>query len=304
MVTNQDGLGTPSNPRKNYERINQKLFEILTTEGVEFLAVFEDDSFAKNPSKNRKPSTGMVDRFLRENRIDYTASFMVGDRQSDIDFAQNIGVRGFLLKKYTWKNITDEVINAPRKVSLKRATKETVIHVELNLDGNGQTNINTGLNFFDHMLDQIGKHAGFDLAITCQGDLEVDEHHTIEDTALLLGEALQQALGDKRGIERYASHRLIVMDESKCEIALDISGRPYLVFEANLTREYVGDFPTELLEHFFYSFAQKSGMTLHVQLTGDNNHHLIEVAFKGLARALRDAVKKTSTSIPSTKGTL
>lgn len=304
IVTNQDGLGTPSNSRENYEQINQKLFEILESEGVQFLEVFEDDSFVDNPFNARKPNTGMVDKFLRKNTIDYEKSFMVGDRESDIEFAKNVGVRGFLLGEWTWKDIADEIINAPRKVSLKRKTKETDIQIDLNLDGSGKTKISTGLNFFDHMLDQIGKHAGFDLNLICKGDLEVDEHHTIEDTALLLGEALKKALGDKRGIERYASERIIVMDESKCEIALDISGRPYLVFESDFDREYVGDFPTELLEHFFYSFAQKSGMTLNIKLEGENNHHLIEVAFKGLARALREAVKKTSTSIPSTKGTL
>jgi imidazoleglycerol-phosphate dehydratase/histidinol-phosphatase len=304
MVTNQDGLGTHSNPRDNYDTINEKLFEILKSEGVEFLAIFEDDSFADNPSNNRKPNTGMVDAFLRKNNIDYEKSFMVGDRSTDIEFADNLEIKGFLLPDWTWQKLTDEMINAPRRVTLKRETKETQIEVNLNLDGSGKTKIKTGLNFFDHMLDQIGKHAGFDLEIVCQGDLEIDEHHTIEDTALLLGEALQTALGDKRGIERYASEQIIVMDESKCEVALDISGRPYLVFDAHLTREYVGDFPTELLEHFFYSLAQKSGMTLNIKLTGENDHHLIEVAFKGLARALRAAVKKTSTTIPSTKGTL
>ncbi len=304
MVTNQDGLGTSDNPRENYDRVNAKLFDILLSEEIEFLSVFEDDSLAANPSNNRKPNTGLVDRFLRENNIDASKSFMVGDRKSDIEFAENIGVRGFLLGEWAWKDIADEMINAPRRVSLSRSTKETEIQLELNLDGSGKTKIKTGLRFFDHMLDQIGKHAGFDLSIQCKGDLYVDEHHTIEDTALLLGEALEKALGDKRGVERYASERIIVMDESKCDIALDLSGRPYLVFEANLVREYVGDFPTELLEHFFYSLAQKSGMTLNIKLSGDNNHHLIEVAFKGFARALREAVRRTSNAIPSTKGIL
>ena len=304
MVTNQDRLGTSSNPRGNYEMINQKLFEVLASEDITFFAVFEDNSFAKNPSKNRKPATGIVDQFLRINDIDYERSFVVGDRDSDMKFAENIGVKGFLLGQWNWKDIADEIINAPRKASLKRTTKETDIQIDLNLDGSGKIDISTGLNFFDHMLDQVGKHAGLDLIIQCNGDLEVDEHHTIEDTALLLGEAYQKALGDKRGIERYASEKIIVLDESKCEIALDISGRPYLIFEADFTREYVGDFPTELLEEFFYSFAQKAGLTLNIKLTGKNNHHLVEVAFKGLARALREAVRKTSNSIPSTKGTL
>ncbi|CAG0910093.1 unnamed protein product [Cyprideis torosa] len=229
---------------------------------------------------------------------------MVGDRETDIDFAKNINVRGFLLGEWKWSDIADEMIKAPRKIRLKRETKETQIEIALNLDGKGKTKIKTGLNFFDHMLDQIGKHAGFDLEIKCDGDLEIDEHHTIEDTALLLGECFAQALGDKRGIERYACEKIVVMDESKCEIGLDISGRPYLVFEAEFDREYVGDMPTELVEHFFYSFVQKSEITLNMKLEGDNNHHLIEVAFKGFARALRSAVERTSTEIVSTKGVL
>ena len=302
MVTNQDGLGTPRNPRENYEMINHKLFEILSGEGVRFLRVFADESSAENPSLSRKPRTGMVDRFLRETTIDYQQSLMVGDRKTDLEFAKNIGVRGFFLRDWDWSQIAQAVVSAPRRVAFQRKTKETDISIELNLDGNGKNKISTGLNFFDHLLDQIGTHAGFDLSLTCQGDRQVDEHHTVEDTAIVLGEALRQALDDKRGIERFASEQIIVMDESKCEVALDLSGRAYLVFQADFSREYVGDFPTELVEHFFYSLAQKSGMTLHIKLSGKNNHHLIEVAFKGLARALKQAVKKTSTTISSTKG--
>jgi len=304
MVTNQDGLGTVSNSYENYNLINQKLIEILVSEGVHFLSIFEDDSFADSPSKNRKPATGMVDQFLKENKIDYQNSFLVGDRESDIEFSRNIGVRGFLLGNWNWKELTKEIIDQPRKSELSRTTSETDIKIKLNLDGSGLTNIKTGLNFFDHMLEQLGKHASFDLDIQCVGDLHIDEHHTIEDTALLLGEAFNNAIGDKRGIERYAHEKIIVMDESKCEIAIDISGRPYLVFDANFQREYVGDFPTELVEHFFFSFTQKSNITMNIKLTGKNQHHLIEVAFKGLARTLKEAIKKSSSSIPSTKGSL
>lgn len=305
MVTNQDGLGTPSNPQENYDTINTKLFEILASENISFSAVFQDESTAQNPSKSRKPNTGMVDEFLRTNDIDYTKSCMIGDRESDVLFAQNIGVKGFLLdQNTTWKTITDQLIHQPRTATIQRTTKETDIVINLTLDGTGKTNINTGLSFFDHMLEQIGKHANFDLSIVCKGDLEIDEHHTIEDTALALGQALKQALGDKRGIERYASEKIIVMDESKAEVALDISGRPYLVFDAQFTREYVGDFPTEMLQHFFYSFVQESRITLNMCLTGENTHHLVEVSFKGLARTLKEAVKRTSNTIPSTKGSL
>jgi len=304
MITNQDGLGNASNPRENYDQINRKLLEIFASENIIFLSIYDDNSFADNPSENRKPATGMVDKFLKENNIDFDNSFVVGDRESDIEFAENIGVRGFLLGEWNWSELTKEVIDKPRKSELSRTTNETKINMKLNLDGSGSTNIKTGLNFFDHMLEQLGKHAGFDLDIQCVGDLQIDEHHTIEDTALLLGEVFNNAIGDKRGIERYAHEKIIIMDESKCEIALDISGRPYLVFDADFKREYVGDFPTELLEHFFFSFSQKANIALNIKLTGKNHHHLIEVAFKGLARALKDAVKRSSTSIPSTKGSL
>ncbi len=304
MVTNQDGLGTPANSRQSYELINKKLFEILASEGIQFLAVFEDDSKAENPSPSRKPATGMVDDFLKHNSIDLSKSIMVGDQQTDMMFAQNIGVCGFSLGKYRWEEIADEILNAPRKATVTRATRETDITVSINLDGRGQTTINTGLKFFDHMLEQLGKHGNFDLDIYCKGDLEIDEHHTIEDVAIALGDALKQSLGDKFGIERYASEKIIVMDEAKCEVALDLSGRAYLVYDASLTREYVGDFPTEMLEHFFYSLAQKIGMTLHLSLSGKNHHHIIEAAFKGLSKALKSAVLRTSTDIPSTKGVL
>lgn len=308
MVTNQDRLGTPANPRDNYDAINAKLFQVLASEGVTFSEVFEDDSPADNPGPARKPATGMVDAYLRTNQIDFDKSFMVGDRETDIQFAENIGVRGFLLTNgggvWTWPAIADEMISQPRRAKVSRKTKETAIEIELNLDGAGKTDIRTGVNFFDHMLDQIGKHGGFDLKVHCDGDLEIDEHHTIEDTGLALGEAFLKALGDKRGIERYAWERIVVMDEGKAEVSLDISGRPWLVFEAQFTREYVGDFPTEMLKHFFHSFADASRMTLNIKLEGENNHHIVEVAFKGLARTLRDAVRRTSTAIPSTKGTL
>ncbi len=304
MITNQDGLGTTSNPRENYDQINRKLIDILASENIQFLSIFEDDSFADNPSRSRKPETGMVDEFLKENNIDFQNSFVVGDRASDIEFAENIGVKGFLLGEWDWSKLTSETINKPRQSELNRTTNETKINIKLNLDGSGSTNIKTGLNFFDHMLDQLGKHSGIDLDIQCKGDLHIDEHHTIEDTALLLGEVFNNAIGDKRGIERYAHEKIIAMDESKCEIAIDISGRPYLVFDADFKREYVGDFPTELVEHFFFSFTQKANITMNIKLTGKNQHHLIEVAFKGLARTLKEAVKRNSNTIPSTKGSL
>ncbi len=304
MVTNQVSLGTSRNPRQNYDLINKKLFEVLSSEGIQFLAVYEDVSTEGDPSPSRKPSAGMLDEFLKKQSIDLANSVMIGDRATDMAFARNIGVRGFLLGDDDWATIADEILNAPRKATISRKTRETDITVSINLDGTGSTRIDTGLKFFDHMLEQLGKHGRFDLNIRCNGDLEIDEHHTVEDVAIALGDAIKQALSDKFGIERYASERIIVMDESRCNIALDLSGRAYLVFDADLTREYVGDFPTEMLEHFFYSLAQQVGMSLHVSLSGKNHHHIIEVAFKGLSKALKSAILRTSTDLPSTKGVL
>ena len=304
MVTNQDGLGTLANPRENYDLVNRKLFETLASEGIQFLAVYEDASTKENPSPSRKPATGMVDAFLKQTPIDHSHSIMVGDRETDMTFAKNIGIRGYLLGKDSWREITDELLNSSRKATINRKTCETDIAVSINLDGNGKTEINTGLKFFDHMLEQLGKHGNFDLEIRCDGDLEIDEHHTIEDVAIGLGDAFKKALGDKFGIERYASDKTIVMDEAKCDIALDLSGRAFLIYNANLTREYIGDFPTEMLEHFFYSLAQQIGMSLHISLSGKNHHHIVEVAFKGLSKALKSAVLRVGTDIPSTKGVL
>lgn len=246
----------------------------------------------------------MVDDFLKQTPIDLTHSIMVGDRVTDMAFAENIGIRGYLIGEYSWREIADEILKSPRKATVNRKTRETDIAVSINLDGNGTTVIDTGLKFFDHMLEQLGKHGSFDLNIRCDGDLEIDEHHTIEDVAIGLGDAFKMALGDKIGIERYASDKIIVMDEAKCDIALDLSGRSFLVYDANLTREYVGDFPTEMLEHFFYTLTQQVGMSLHVSLSGKNHHHIIEVAFKGLSKALKAAVQRVGTDIPSTKGVL
>lgn len=304
MVTNQDGLGTPANPRDNYDLINQKLFEILGSEGVTFLAVFADTSTPDNPSPARKPETGLVDQFIKETAIDFENSLMIGDRETDMQFAENIGVRGFLLGDRGWAGIAEEIIKAPRRASISRKTKETDIVLSLNIDGSGKTEVDTGLKFYDHMLEQLGRHGSFDLDISCKGDLEIDEHHTIEDVAIALGDAFRKALGDKRGIERYASEKIIVMDEARCEIAIDLSGRAYLVFSGECTREYVGDFPTEMLKHVFYSLTQQIGMSVHISLSGQNTHHMLEVAFKGLSRTLKDAVVRTSTGIPSTKGIL
>lgn len=318
MITNQDGLGTDANPRESYEKINQKIFDILKSEGVEFAYIFECPHLPKENCECRKPKKGMVEKFLTEERVDLEKSFVVGDRESDIEFAKNIGVQGFLLgtaelqnsivvqsdNGCTWEDVASEILTDPRKAEISRSTKETDIFVSLNLDGSGKYRIDTGLKFFDHMLEQLARHGNFDVEITCKGDLEIDEHHTIEDTALALGEAFKKALDDKRGIERYAWERILPMDEAQATLALDISGRSYLEFSAAFSREFVGDFPTEMLEHFYKSFCDTAGLNLNISLTGKNTHHMIECSFKAFSRCLRDAVKRTGTAIPSTKGTL
>ncbi len=305
VVTNQDGLGTEANPRENYEAINRFLFDnIFASEGIDIAAVFECPHFPDDDCACRKPNSGILKDFLQREKVDLAHSLMVGDRESDREFANNICVQGFLLADHSWEQIADAVLQQPRIATIERKTKETEIAITLNLDGSGRYRIDTGLKFFDHMLEQLAKHGGFDLDLTCRGDLEIDEHHTIEDVALALGKCFKKALGDKRGIERYSWERILPMDEAKAEIAMDFSGRPFLVFQAEFHREYVGDFPTELLEHFYQSFCEKAGLNLHMTLSGSNTHHLIEASFKGFARCLKDAVRQSGSSLPSTKGVL
>lgn len=320
LVTNQDGLDTPSNPRENYENINKKLFHILETEEIYFSEIFECPHFEEDNCACRKPKTGMLDEYLLKNRgnIDFENSYMVGDSPRDMQLAKNIGVKGLKIdfsakagEKFSWKEITQTILENPRRAKIERKTKETEIFVDLNLDGSGHYTIDTGLKFFDHMLEQLGKHGNFDLNVVCKGDLEIDEHHTIEDVALALGTAFKKALGDKRGICRYAHaseegsiEKVLPMDEALATVALDISSRPHLEFSADFSREYVGDFPTEMLEHFYKSFCDASGMNFNIKLEGKNTHHLVEISFKAFARCLRAGVKKEGTGIVSTKGVL
>ncbi len=307
IITNQDGLGTPTNPRENYELINKKMLEVFLSEGIKFTNVFVCQHCDKDKCKCRKPEIGMIKNYLIENEIDKDNSYVVGDRKSDLEFAKTIGIKGFLLsKKQGWENIVNQILFPLRIAKIARKTTETDIILELNLDGSGKYNINTGLKFFDHLLEQFAKHSGFDLKIKCNGDLEIDEHHTIEDIAIALGSAFKQALSDKKGIERFAFERILVMDEAKTEVSLDLSGRAFLVFKAEFKREYVGDFPTEMLEHFLQSFCSEAGLNLNIiiEVEGRNAHHQIESCFKALGRCLRDAVKRTGTGISSTKGIL
>jgi len=308
IVSNQDGLGSESYPQASFDGPQQFMLDIFSSQGIVFKDIFIDPSWPQDNSPNRKPGIGMVLPYLQDKSIDWTRSAMVGDRPTDIEFAKNLNIRGFQLKtpqfggQWDWDSIAHELADAPRRATVQRNTKETRIKVFIDLDEESPAKINTGLAFFDHMLEQIGRHGGFFLEIQAQGDLHIDEHHTIEDTGLALGQALRQALGDKRGIGRYGF--TLPMDETLASAALDFSGRPYFVFEGEFKRERVGDMPTELVAHFFRSLCDSAGLNLNLKVSGDNDHHKIEACFKALARALRQAMTRVGTQLPSTKGSL
>lgn len=304
MVSNQDGLGTDAYPEEDFWPTHNLMLEVLRGEGVEFDEILIDRSFPADNLPTRKPGTGMVQHYLSGD-YDLTNCYVIGDRQTDRQLAENMGCKALILgDDMTWQKITELVFAGERVAEVKRTTKETDIMVRVNLDGNGQSDINTGLGFFDHMLEQISKHGQIDLTIRCNGDLHVDEHHTIEDTALALGECLLKALGDKRGIERYGY--CLPMDDCLCQVAIDFGGRPWLVWDAEFKRERIGEMPTEMFLHFFKSLSDSSRMNLNIKAEGDNEHHKIEGIFKALARAIRMAVKRDVEhfTLPSSKGTL
>jgi imidazoleglycerol-phosphate dehydratase / histidinol-phosphatase len=304
MVSNQDGLGSASYPRAAFDATQALLLQILDSQGIRFRELLIDEHFPEDNSPNRKPGIGMVLHYLRDRSIDLDASAMVGDRETDMQFAANLGVRGFRLgREYpTWSEIAHALADAPRTASVDRMTKETRIRVTVDLDRSADPVVLTGLGFFDHMLEQLGKHGGFALQVNCAGDLHIDEHHTVEDCALALGSALKQALGDKRGISRYGF--TLPMDESLASAALDFSGRPCFVFDGQFPRESVGDLATELVPHFFRSLCETAGLNLHLSVRGDNAHHMVEACFKVVARALRQAIRREGNELPSTKGVL
>ncbi len=313
MVTNQDGLGTSSYPQENFDVVQGKMLQVLSGEGVTFDAIHIDKSFPEDNLPTRKPSTGMLTAYM-DGSYDLASSYVIGDRQTDMQLARNLGCRGLLLGSSTdiegcrcvkdWAQIAELVFAGQRTAEVRRTTKETDIYVRIDLDGNGKTDINTGLGFFDHMLDQIGRHSGSDLTVHVRGDLHVDEHHTIEDTALALGEAIRRALGDKRGIERYGF--CLPMDDCLCSVAIDFGGRPWLVYDAEFHREKIGDMPTEMFLHFFKSLSDAAQMNLNIRAEGQNEHHKIEGIFKALAKSIRMAVRRDIRhfELPSTKGTL
>lgn len=323
MVTNQDGLGTDSFPEDTFWPVHDFILKTLEGEGIHFDEVLIDRSFPEDNAPTRKPRTGMLGKYMG-GEYDLAACYVIGDRLTDVELAKNLGCKAIRLcgsgaadwSAYpglaevcalvtpSWGRIAEFLFAGERKAEVHRVTKETDIRVKMDLDGTGSCRISTGLGFFDHMLEQIGRHGGLDLEIVCQGDLHVDEHHTIEDTALALGECLHRALGDKRGIERYGYS--LPMDDCLCQVALDFGGRPWLVWDADFRRERIGEMPTEMFLHFFKSLSDAARMNLNVKAEGTNEHHKIEGIFKAFARAVRMAVRRDiyHYELPSSKGVL
>ena len=322
MVTNQDGLGTSSFPEDTFWPVHNLVMKTLENEGITFDEVFIDRSFPEDNAPTRKPRTGMLGKYLNNPEYDLAGSFVIGDRYTDVELAKNLGCKAIYLQddksaltekgleEYCalatkdWDRIAEFLFAGERVAEVRRTTKETDIYIKVDLDGSGKCDIATGLGFFDHMLEQIGKHGGMDLTIRVDGDLHVDEHHTIEDTALALGECLYQALGSKRGIERYGYS--LPMDDCLCQVCLDFGGRPWLVWDAEFHREKIGEMPTEMFLHFFKSLSDAAKMNLNIKAEGQNEHHKIEGIFKALARALKMAVKRDiyHYELPSSKGVL
>ena len=307
MVSNQDGLGTESFPEETFWPVHNFILQTLEGEGITFDDQLIDRHFPEDNSPMRKPGTGMLEEeYLGNEKYDLAGSFVIGDRDSDAELARNIGCKSLILGHdgMTWDKIAELLFAGERIAEVRRTTKETDIYIRLNLDGTGKCDISTGLGFFDHMLEQIGKHGMMDLTIHTKGDLYVDEHHTIEDTAIALGECISKALGDKRGIERYGF--CLPMDDCLCQVALDFGGRPWLVWDAEFHREKIGEMPTEMFLHFFKSLSDSAKMNLNIKAEGTNEHHKIEGIFKALARSLKMAVRRDiyHYELPSTKGML
>jgi imidazoleglycerol-phosphate dehydratase/histidinol-phosphatase len=325
MVTNQDGLGTESFPEEDFWPTHHFLLKCFENEGVKFHEVLIDKSFPADNAPTRKPRTGLLTAYLDDSKYDRSRSFVIGDRLTDMELAKNLGSKGLFLaqddtlgadevmgevessialKTTSWKAIYDFLKLEQRVVRRNRTTNETAIEIVLNLDGSGKSKIHTGIAFFDHMLDQLARHGGMDLELTVKGDLEVDEHHTIEDTAIVLGEAFAEALGDKLGIERYGF--CLPMDDCLAQVAIDFGGRNWLVWKADFKREMIGQMPTEMFLHFFKSFSDGAKANINIKAEGSNEHHKIEAIFKAFAKAIKSAVKRDPDRmiLPSTKGSL
>lgn len=314
MVTNQDGLGTEKYLQESFDIVQDKLIKTLQGEGIEFEEILIDTTFPEEKSPNRKPEIGLVQNYLNE-LLDYDKSFVIGDRLSDLQLAKNMNIKGILLGNMrldtdefkvcsSWSEILEVIRNNYRSAEFIRKTNETDIQINMSLDGTGRSKISTGINFFDHMLEQLAKHSGMDLKIKVNGDLDIDEHHTIEDTALALGETLKKALANKKGIERYGF--TLPMDDCLAQVALDFGGRPWLVWDADFSREKIGEMPTEMFYHFFKSFSDAAQCNLNIKAEGTNEHHKIEGIFKALAKTIKMAIQQdvNSMQVPSTKGVL
>ena len=323
IVSNQDGLGTPANPLDRFNEINDLVMKIFHTEGVDFEESYFDEHTKEDNHPNRKPGTGMLKKFIEGNGTEYDLanSYVIGDRMTDVVLAKNLGCKSILIDAEktaeatdndtkpdfvarNWDEIAAYLFAGERIATVQRTTKETDIYIKVDLDGTGKAEISSGLGFFDHMLEQIAKHSGMDLTIKVKGDLNVDEHHTIEDTGIALGECILKALGNKRGIGRYGF--CLPMDDCLCQVALDFGGRPWLVWDAEFHRERVGDMPTEMFLHFFKSFSDSARINLNIKAEGDNEHHKIEGIFKALARSLKMAINRDihHFELPSSKGVL
>lgn len=311
MVTNQDGLGTNTFPEETFWPAQHKIIQAFKNEGVEFKEILIDKSFPEENSPKRKPGTGLLHNYIYGD-YDLANSYVIGDRATDIELAFNLKAQGIFIGEEnpdavlctkSWADIYNFLKAVPRKAHVKRKTNETDIEITVNLDGSGQSNLDTGLGFFNHMLEQISRHGNLDLDVVVKGDLDIDEHHTIEDVAITLGEAFLQALGSKKGIERYGF--LLPMDDCLAQVAIDFSGRPWLVWQADFKREKLGEMPTEMFMHFFKSFSDSAKCNLNIKAEGSNEHHKIEAIFKAFAKAIKMAASKTGNhNIPSTKGTL
>ena len=328
MVTNQDGLGTDIFPEEAFWPLQNFVVKTFKDQGIEFSEIFIDKTFAHENKDTRKPGTGMLKKYFDKEKFDLNNSFVIGDRLTDVELAKNLGCRAFFINNFQelgtseitvskdnlkkvialetqkWEDIYNYLKLPERKITHSRNTNETKIEIEINLDGNGKADIKTGLGFFDHMLEQIAKHSGMDIKIQCNGDLHIDEHHTIEDVALAFGEAMLKALGDKRGIERYGF--LLPMDDSLAQVAIDFGGRNWLVWNTDFKREKIGEMPTEMFYHFFKSFSDASKSNLNIKAEGTNDHHKIEAIFKAFARAIKMAIRRDplNNSLPTTKGIL
>lgn len=307
MVSNQDGLGSASFPQADFDKVQDHVLGIFRSQGIDFAEVYICPHTEAESCGCRKPRTGLLTKYLASTTLDTGLSAVIGDRDTDMQLAENLGLRGIPVasngdQEKSWPAIARQLLSLGRRAEIRRRTNETDILVRVDLDTAQPVEINTGIGFYDHMLEQIARHGGFSLGVQCAGDLIIDEHHTVEDTAICLGTALRQALGNKAGIGRYGF--LLPMDESEAKVALDLSGRYAFTFKGTFPRESVGALPTELVPHFFQSLAQSLGAALHIEVSGENTHHMIEACFKCVGRALRQAIRLEGSDIPSSKGSL